>query len=188
MRTRATALTALLALSIAAFAPVARAQDNPPAMNGTATATLTEKVVAIDYTTREITLQDKDGNKDIYQASPAIKRFNEIKVGDSITFSYQESVALSLVKADGKMAGAAPSSSPVVTELGGPKPAGQISQTMTTTVTIQAIDMTAPSITVKAEDGRVLSFAVKNRDLLNGLKVGDVVRITYSQALMMAVQ
>lgn len=188
MRTRATALTALLALSIAVFAPIARAQDNPPAMNGTATATLTEKVVAIDYTTREITLQDKDGNQDVFQASPAIKRFNEIKVGDSITFSYQESVALNLVKADANMAAAAPSSSPVVTELGGPKPAGQISQTLTTTVTIQAIDMTKPSVTVKTQDGRVLTFEAKNKDLLNGFKVGDVVQITYSQALMMAVK
>lgn len=188
MRTRATALTALLALSIATFAPIARAQDNPPVMNGSATATLTEKVVAIDYTTREITLQDKDGNKDVFQASPAIKRFNEIKVGDTITFSYQESVALNLVKANSQIAVGAPSSSPVVTELGGPKPAGQISQTLTTTVTIQAIDMAAPSVTVKTEDGRVLSFAVKNKDLLNGFKVGDVVRITYSQALMMAVK
>lgn len=188
MRIRATALTAFFALTIAIFAPVARAQDNPPVMNGTATATVTEKVVAIDYATREITLQDKDGNKDSFQASPAIKRFNEIKVGDTITFSYQESVALNMVKAGADMAAASPSSSPVVTELGGAKPAGQISQTMTTTVTIQAIDMTAPSVSVKTEDGRVLTFAAKNKDLLKGFKVGDVVRITYSQALMMAVQ
>ncbi len=187
MRIRVTALIALFALSMIALTPVAHAQNNPSAMNGTATATLTEKVVAIDYTTREITLQDADGNKDVFRASPAIKRFNEIKVGDSITFSYQESVALKIVKATPGMA-AAPSSSPVVTELGGAKPAGQISQTLTTNVTIQAIDMAAPSVTVKTEDGRVLTYAVKNKDLLSGFKVGDVVQITYSQALMIAVK
>ncbi|MBV8637749.1 MAG: hypothetical protein JO322_06650 [Candidatus Eremiobacteraeota bacterium] len=188
MRIRATALIAFLALSITTFSPIARAQDSPPVMNGVGTATLTEKVVAIDYKTREITLQDKDGNKDAYQASPAIKRFNEIKVGDTITFSYQESVALNMVKTGADMEAAAPSSSPVVTELAGPKPAGQISQTLTTVVTIQAIDASKPSITVKTQDGRVLEFAVKNKDLLNGFKVGDNVKITYSQALMMAVQ
>lgn len=188
MRTRALALTVLLTLSIMTFAQVAHAQSDQPVMNGTQTATLTEKVVAIDYSTRQITLQDSNGNQDILQASPAIKRFNEIKVGDTITFSYQESVALKMVKASADMAQAAPSSSPVVTELAGPKPAGQISQTLTTTVTIQAIDMAAPSVSVKTQDGRVLTFAAQNKSLLSGFKVGDVVQITYSQALMMAVK
>ena len=189
MRTRAIAFTALLALSSVALAQQVRAQDNPspPVLSGAETATVTAKVVAIDYKKREITLQDSSGSTQIYEASPEIKRFNEIKVGDTITFAYQQSVALNMVKA-GTQVSAAPSSTPIVTELGGPKPAGQISQTLTTTVTIQAIDMTKPSVTVKTEDGRVLTFAVKNKDLLTGFKVGDVVQVTYSEALMIAVK
>jgi Cu/Ag efflux protein CusF len=189
MRTRAIALSALLTLSLVTFAQHVRAQDttNPPVMNGAETATVSAKVVGIDYKTREITLQNSSGATQTYQASPEIKRFNDIKVGDTITFAYQQSVALNIVKA-GAQPATAPSSSPIVTQLGGPKPGGQISQTQTTTVTIQAIDMTKPSITVKTEDGRVLSFAVKNKDLLTGFKVGDVVQVTYSEALMIAVK
>jgi Cu/Ag efflux protein CusF len=187
MRTPAIILTALLALSIVAFAPYARA-DNPPAMTGAATAQVTAKVTAIDYNSRQITLQDSSGNTASYQVSPEVKRFNQIKVGDTITFSYQESVALNIVKAGSQPAAAAPSSSPIVTSIAGDKPAGEVSRTMTTTVMIQAIDAAKPSITVKTEDGRILTFAVQNKDLLSGFKVGDNVQITYSQALLVQVK
>jgi Cu/Ag efflux protein CusF len=187
MRTPAIILTALLALSILAVAPYARA-DNAPAATGAATAQVTAKVVGVDYDNRVITLQDANGNTQSYQVSPDVKRFNQIKVGDTITFSYQESVALNIVKAGAQPAAAAPSSTPIVTSLAGDKPAGQVSRTMTTTVTIQAIDASKPSVTVKTEDGRVLTFAVQNRDLLKNFKVGDNVQVTYSQAVMVQVK
>ncbi len=157
-------------------------------MSASGTAQISEKVVGIDYTSREITLQDAKGNTQSFQVSPNVKRFNQIKVGDTITFTYQESVALNIVKASAQMASPSPSSSPIVTSMAGEKPAGQISQTQTALVTIQAIDMSKPSVTVKTDDGRVLDFAVQNKQLLSNFKVGDVVQITYSQALMIAVK
>ncbi len=156
-------------------------------MTGAETATVTAKVVSIDYNKRIITLQDADGSTATYQVSPSIKRFDAIKVGDTISFVYQRSMALNMVKA-GTAAIPSASSSPIVTELAGAKPGGMVSQTLTTTVTIQAMDKFKPSVTVKTQDGRVLTLAVRNRDLLSGFKVGDVVQVTYSQAMMIAVK
>ena len=118
----------------------------------------TAKVTAIDYKTRVATLQDAQGNSYQVQAPPEIKRFNDIKVGDTITFTYQESVALAVVKPGAAMPEA--QSSPTVTRGTGSKPSGTISQTQSTTVTIQSIDMNKPEITVKTQDGRVLSMKV----------------------------
>lgn len=146
----------------------------------------TAKVTAIDYKTRVATLQDAQGNSYQVQAPPEIKRFNDIKVGDTITFTYQESVALAVVKPGAAMPEA--QSSPTVTRGTGSKPSGTISQTQSTTVTIQSIDMNKPEITVKTQDGRVLSMKVQDKNNLTGLKPGDVVQITYTEAIMMSVQ
>jgi hypothetical protein len=59
---------------------------------------------------------------------------------------------------------------------------------MTTTVTINAIDMKVPSVTVTSADGRKLSFKVENPKNLEGVKAGDKVEITYTQAVAISVK
>jgi Cu/Ag efflux protein CusF len=44
-----------------------------------------------------------------------------------------------------------------------------------------------PSVTVRTEDGRKMSFKVENAKNLEGVKVGDRVEITYTQALAISV-
>ena len=55
-------------------------------------------------------------------------------------------------------------------------------------VTIQAIDETVPSVTVKTEDGRKMSVKVEDKKNLEGVKVGDKVQITYTRALAISVE
>jgi Cu/Ag efflux protein CusF len=59
---------------------------------------------------------------------------------------------------------------------------------MNASVTVDAIDMAVPSVTVRADDGRKMSFRVENKKNLEGVKVGDRVEITYTQALAISVQ
>ena len=59
---------------------------------------------------------------------------------------------------------------------------------MTATVTVTAIDMNVPSISIKTEDGSKMTFRVENKNNLQGVKVGDKVQVTYTQALAISVQ
>jgi Cu/Ag efflux protein CusF len=155
-------------------------------MGAAATATLTAKIIAIDTANRLVTLQDAKGNTQTIKVGPGVTRFDALKVGDTVTFTYQESVALSIVKAG--MAGPAAQSTPTVTRTEGTKPGGTIAQTQVATVTIAAIDTTTPSVTVTTQDGKTISMLVNDPANLAGLKVGDVVQITYNQALMITVK
>jgi Cu/Ag efflux protein CusF len=179
--------TLLASLSTACVNAQAQTPSSPAPRGATAATTITAKVTAIDSKNRVVTLQDAQGNTFDVKAGPGVTRFNQIKVGDTVTFTYQESVALAIVK-PGAVAPPAAQSTPTVTRNAGNKPSGTISQTQTATVTIQAIDMQTPSVTVKTQDGRVLTLSVQDKNNLAGLKVGDVVQITYSQALMVNVQ
>ena len=123
--------------------------------------------------------------EDIY-CGPEVKRFDALKVGDKVTFRYYESIVYQVRKPG--TAPEAPSSKPAVVRTEGDKPGGTVSEQMTATVTINAIDTKVPSVTVTAADGRKMSFKVENPKNLEGVKVGDKVEITYTQALAISVQ
>ncbi len=178
--------TVFFALSFAIVLSTSAQSPAPTPISATATSQLTAKIVAIDHTSRTVTLQDAQGNLYDFQVSPNVKRFDALKVGDTVTFNYQESVALALTKSTSPMPAA--SASPVVTSYPGKKPGGQITQTLMTTVTVQSIDKSKPSVTVKTADGRVISMLVQDPSILNGVKPGDVVQVTYSQALAITVK
>src|SRR6185369_766501 len=50
--------------------------------------TLTASVETIDYTNREVTLKGPLGNSVTFVVDPAVKRLNEVKVGDRVQADY----------------------------------------------------------------------------------------------------
>jgi Cu/Ag efflux protein CusF len=170
------------AIVVALLAGGAAAGQKPVTVADVVSATFT--VDAIDHSARIVTLKDKDGlTADVY-CGPEVQRFDALKVGDKVTFQYHESVVTAI-----RRPGAAPKAaeSAAVTRTPGTKPGGTISQQMTAVVAIEAIDAKVPSVSIKTENGRRMSFKVQNAKNLEGYKVGDKVEVTYTQALAISV-
>ena len=171
---------ALLTLALAvpgiasAQAPVTKSNT----VRGTAT------IEAIDATTRNITLKIKDGSLETFKAGPAITRFNELKVGDTIEVTYVESLVMRVQKPG--EAPAATTGDAAMTRNAG-RPGATLGAQVSTTVTVKAVDLAVPSITVLTEDGRTVTRKVEDKKNLNGVKVGDKIAITYTEALLMSV-
>jgi hypothetical protein len=123
---------------------------------------LTTKIEAIDETARLVTLKDKDGEVETIYGGPEAKRFDELKVGDTITVRYYESIAYAIRK-PGQPSGLPAQAGPTVTRGQGARPSGTIARQETATVTIKAVDEKVPSVTVLTEDGRTVSFKVEDR-------------------------
>jgi hypothetical protein len=68
----------------------------------------------------------------------------------------------------------------------GETPAGAVAREITVTATIDAIDKKAQTVTIKGPEGNAETIKVKNPKNLKGVKVGDLVDITYAQALAVA--
>src|SRR5262245_42472741 len=64
------------------------------------TTTVKTTVESIDHTNRTVTLKDKDGSLVTLYASPQVQGFDDLNVGDKVTFRYTEAVALQIHKAD----------------------------------------------------------------------------------------
>jgi Cu/Ag efflux protein CusF len=172
----------ILALAVIA-APAASAQV-PTSVGKTSIVTVTAVIVAIDSTNRLITLKRDDGISETIFAGSEVQRFSELKVGDKVTFKFQESVVYAIQQPGAKPPDAEKAG---IVRSGGPKPGAKASREMTVVVTVQAIDVKVPSITVKTEKGETMSFKVEDKSNLTGVKAGDKVQITYSIALAISV-
>jgi Cu/Ag efflux protein CusF len=148
---------------------------------------MTAEITAIDHDARMITLEDEDGNVESIYAGPATKRFDELKVGDKVTFRYYESLVSQIRKA-GATPPAQGTGMPTLVRGTGAKPSGTLSQQLSATVTVKAIDASVPSVTVTLDDGRTMSFKVEDKKNLEGINVGDKVDITYTAAVMITVK
>jgi Cu/Ag efflux protein CusF len=179
MKTNGFAFALLAFLSTSAWAQKAVTQSD--------IIELTAKIQSIDRDSRTVTLVDDEGYVETLVAGPQIKRFDELKVGDTVTFRYHESIVSQIRKA-GSAAPPKAEGGPALVRGTGPKPSGTISQQLSATVTIKAIDPKAPSLTVTTEDGHTMSFKVDDRKLIEGLEVGDHVDITYTAALVINVK
>jgi Cu/Ag efflux protein CusF len=173
-------LAALLVLPV-----VARAQK--PVTQTEATE-LTTKIEAIDKTARLVTLKDKDGESETIYCGPEVRRFDELKVGDTVTVRYYESVAYAIRKPGQASRLPAATGDTKITRGQGARPSGTIARQETATVTIKAIDTKTPSVTVLSEDGRTVSFKVEDKKNLKDVKVGDKVEVTYTEAAMISVK
>ena len=176
----------LVLLAVLALLPLAaHAQDIEADMVGEAVE-LTTAIVAIDAENRLVILEDDAGDLVEILAGPEVKRFDELKVGDKVTFTYAESVLVEVRKAE---EGDAPSVTieDAVVRGEGERPSGALAEQVTAMVMIKAIDRGTPSVTVEAADGRTRTFEVDPAHL-EGVAVGDEVVVTYTQALMISVE
>ena len=182
MRARTTAGVAIATLAVLFVAPAAMHAQKP--VSAAAVITETFSIEAIDSATRTVTLKDKDGLLTDVVCGPEVQRFDALKVGDKVTFRYHESV-VSTIRRPGAAAKAPGSAA--VTRTPGTTPGGTIAQQMTAVVTLEAIDAKVPSVTIRTDNGRRMSFRVENAKNLEGYKVGDKIEITYTQALAVSV-
>lgn len=177
------AAVALMMAALVALPGVLRAQK---AVSDAEVVTETVTIEAIDYDKRLVTLKDSEGFVEVVVAGPEIKRFAELKVGDQVTFRYYES-ALVAVRAKGQAAPTA-TGEPTLTRGTGPRPAGTLAQQVTASVVVTAIDAKVPSISVRAGNGAKMSFKVEDKKNIEGVKVGDTIDVTYTQALAVSVE
>jgi len=171
-------LSTIALLAVAFVAAPARAQ-----VSESESVTMKASIEALDKTARTLTLKGPRGNLVTLQAGQDFKRFDQLKVGDVVTATFTLAIAARIRKpGDPEPKEVKESLTPLTEKVGAKAYAEQ-----TITVSIEEIDRTAPSVTVKTSDGRVLSFRVKNAANLQGLKVGDQVDVTVGLGLLLSV-
>lgn len=173
----------LVLVSATAPAPQLREAQADQTLKSTPVS-ITATIEAIDHTNRIVTLKGPNGNLVDTYVDESYKRFNDLKVGDQVKAQYYESLAMS-IRPPGAPAPTAGVKESVTPREGAP--GATVARQLTATVTVTAVDPQVPSISVKGPKGNVFSMRVQDPKGLEGLKVGDTIDVTYTQAMLIAV-
>jgi hypothetical protein len=187
------AAAAAPAQAAAAVAPTAvtdttaapAAADRPGVVEGELTV-VTAKVKAIDSKNRVVTLVYPDGRTAKIKCGPEVRNFAQIRVGDSVTAQFLESVEI-FVSAE-KVTPASGTASAVERAPEGGKPGITEVQSVEVTAVVESIDYKTRMVKLRGPEGKTKTVkagpAVKR---LDEVKQGDTVVVRYTEALSVKV-
>ena len=144
---------------------------------------------AIDRDKSTVTLKGPRGGTLTLEVRDKAK-LDAINVGDPVVATYVEALGFQARTASSGAPGSASPGVAVqtarVTSKPGETPAGAIGREITITATITAIDKKAQTVTIKGPSGDTETIKARDPKNLQAVKVGDLVDITYTQALAIA--
>jgi len=167
----------VLALSLPGWAQVQTLPTHTVTLNGT--------VETIDHTKHVMNIKTSDGKFETIDVPAGASRFNELKVGDKVSVTYNNNVS-ARVKAPGEADVDTGSKASTMGQEARPGGTAVVQRTMT--ATISAIDKSASSISFAGPNGWNYSRRVVDPTVFDKVKVGDKVDITWNTDVTVATQ
>jgi hypothetical protein len=140
--------------------------------------TVAGTVERVDRSTRTLTLRTSHSTTQMISVAPDLKLFDELQTGDRITVRLSESVIVAVAP------GVKPSV-PVDTTASAttrdPSERREVLQQLKAVCTVESVDRRQNLIVYKTADNRRVARLVIAPRLLDGLKAGDVIEVTYTR-------
>jgi Cu/Ag efflux protein CusF len=191
-------LKSILALAIvAALSPSAFAQAQAPqaavlaasapgkaAMAGV--VKVSAVVVAIDAASRTLTLKGAKGKIVDVVAPPEAKKFDQIRVGDTVTVEYARALTLELMPSGGSIRSSSTQAASA------PAPAGAVAggavgRQVVIMANVTAVNTKESFVTLRGPKGNSVDLHVADPAQLKRVKVGDQVEAVYTEAVAITV-
>ena len=144
--------------------------------------TMTATVQAIDLERRIVTVKGGPKGQVVeLKVNEKARDLSRLQVGDQVVVKYIEAVAVRVMKSS--EAKILETENKVVVE----GPGQEVSQT-TVTATILEIDRNTNNVFLKWPEGAIVGVHVKDPKILEGVKVGDQVVITYTDTVAISIE
>ncbi len=164
-------------------------KDTRPPKEKLSLITTQGKVTEINKETRKVTLMGPQGELVSVTASDAVVRFDEIAVGDVVTFDYY-----TYMKAEFRQPTAEELEEPLVVLVEGGRapdstdPAGIVGAEVKAVVTIEILNRPYMQVTVKGPRGNYTTLPMEDAELITQLHIGQVVILTYTEAMVVSLE
>jgi hypothetical protein len=165
-------------------APAPAKPEGKPAVGEARQVKMRGTISAIDKEKSTVTLKGPKGRTITLDVQDPSK-LDVLKVGDPVVGTYIEAIAVEVKKAGSAVPGAAVEERRAGSKPG-ENPAGVIARQVTVTATVTGVNKQAPSVTIKGPGGRVETVKVQDAKNIANVRAGDLVEITYVQALAVA--
>ena len=157
-----------------------------PSLKNEALLTIEATVTAINHETREVTLQDIDGESFTFVAGEQVRNLAQVKVGDKLKVDYLQSIQIKVLAPDEAEVGVQQTVAGERAEPG-EKPAGTAVTETTIVASIEAIDKEKQTVSLKGPKGHIRTLKIRKPENLEKVAVGDKVMITFSELLAVKV-
>ena len=148
--------------------------------------TTTATISAIDYQSRQVTLQDAQGHRQTLQANPNVQRFEQVKVGDRVHAEVAEETAVFLsgrgVAADDGII------QRLLQQARSDQPGMALHSSEQVTAQVTAVDLAQHSVTLRYPNGISRTVLVRPDVALDEHAVGSQVVIRVSTAMLVRVE
>jgi hypothetical protein len=148
---------------------------------------ITATVEAVDPATRMVTLRGPEGDRVTFRASDEVRNLDQVEVGDQVRVEFVEALVIKVKRPGEALPGVSAGRSMERAEPGA-KPGGTSIETLTITSTVTDIDRENRKVTLRGADGRTSTVPVRDPEQLDHVAVGDLVEVTATQALAIAVE
>lgn len=182
------AITATLSLAAPAMAQTAGVmiESRPGAVAATRSISAQATISAIDAQTRLIGLKAADGKTLSVVAGPEVKNFERLRVGDTVTLDYAESLTLELKKASTEEISRMDEDGALAAEPGA-TPGGVAGRRITVIAEVVALDAAAQTVSLKGPN-RTIELGIDDPAQFSLIALGDRVKATYIEAVAVAVE
>jgi len=151
-------------------------------------AVISAEVMAVDRFSRVLTLKGPKGNVQDVVISPDVKNFDNIKAGDFVMVRFVQSLALELQKTKSADGSKIDVKEEAVKAKPGERPAIAGAREITAIAKVTAVNKKDKTITLRGPRGNSVTLDVNNPDQFKVVKVGDEVKVQYTEAVAVSVE
>lgn len=188
----------VLLLAVAALAApfAAQAQNQPQAVvmvekapgvgAASETVQLQGKIKFVDKKRRSVVIVGPNGNEILMNLSDEVRNFDQIKVGDLVTLTMMQAIALELRKVANNGVRERVDSENAVVAKPGEKPGVMVEKSVRVVANVVAVNSKAQTVTLRGPK-RTVELAVKDPAMLQNVKVGDQVEGVFTEAVALTI-
>lgn len=144
------------------------------------------KIKSIDKKSRSVVIVGAQGNEISMTLGEEARNFNQLRVGDLVTLTYVQALALELRKVENKVKSERVESEEAVRSKLGEKPAGAIKRSIRVIADVVAVNPKARTVTLRGPK-QTVELAIEDPAQFKQIKVGDQVEALYTEAVALEV-
>ncbi len=154
------------------------------------TQEISATIIAVDQELRLVTMRGPEGDLTTIEAGPEVRNLAQVEAGDTLRVVYERTYIATLTGAEVASPGTDVAVGAVRAEVGA-QPGAAVGAMSTMNITIESIGPEGRSATFRGPDGQLQAIDVQReegREFARGLNPGDVVQMTFAEALAITVE
>ena len=164
--------------------------STPGSVEISETGEITAIVTAVDQSQRLVTVRGPQGNEVTLEAGPEVRNLAQVQVGDTVRVIYEQAYIATLTDAE-EVDPFVPVAVGAVRAEPGERPRVAVGSIVTMLVKTESVGPDGLTVTFSEPDGQLQAIYVRREEsqaFVRSLRPGDIVELTFAQALAITVE